>query len=103
MEEIKYSDEERWAIYVRLFRRKPVPAHLTLDAGLYVDIVQTLRDRGHERSFDPIRHMLDRKFGSDLTQERVVDGLQVLYERQPDRWDAPLAGIEPPRAWVCVF
>ena len=85
MEESKgYSDDERWAIYVWLYRRKPFPTHFSCDDALYVDIVKTLRDMGHERSFDPIRHMLDRQFGSDLTQERVLDELRVLYERRPD-------------------
>ena len=96
MEETKYSDDERWAIYVWLFRRKPFPAHLSRDEALYTDIVNTLRDMGHERSFDAIRHMLEREFGSDLTQERVVGELRVLYERQPENWLDALAGM-------CVF
>jgi hypothetical protein len=103
LEETKYSDDERWEIYVWLYRSTPFPGHLPLDAELYTDIVPTLRDTGHDQSFDAIRHMLDRQFGSDLTQERVVDELRVLYERQPDNWDTPLAGIEPPRVCVCVF
>jgi hypothetical protein len=78
MEDTKYSDEERWAIYTWLFRRTLFPAHLTLGAGLYADIVQTLRDMGYEWSFDAIRLMLDRRFGSDLPQERVPDELRVL-------------------------
>ncbi len=78
MEEMMYSDDERWAICVWLFRREPHPTYFPLDAEPYVDILQTLRDMGHERSLDPIRHMLDRQFGSDLTQERVLDELQVL-------------------------
>ena len=100
MEETKYSDDERWAILTWLSRRKPFPTHLPLDAELYADIVQTLRDMGHGRSFDAIRLMLDRQFGSDLTQERVLDELRVLYERQPDNWAAPLAGIVQPRVRV---
>ena len=97
MEETKYSDDERWAICVWLFCRKPFPTYFPLDAEPYADIVQTLADMGHERSSDAIRHMLDRQFGSNLTQERVLDELRALYERQPDNWAAPLAGIEPPR------
>ena len=94
MEESKgYSDDERWAIYVWLYRRKPFPTHLSSDEALYDDIVKTLRDMGHERSFDAIRHMLGRQFGSELTQERVVEELQVLYDRQPDNWLEPLAGM----------
>ncbi len=58
---------------------------------------------GHERSASAIRQMLDRQFGSDLMQEGVLDQLRVLYEQQPDHWDAALAGIEQPRVWVCVF
>ena len=63
MEETKYSDDERWAIYVWLFRRKPFPAHLSYDDALYIDIVNTLRGMDHERSPSGIRHMLEREFG----------------------------------------
>jgi hypothetical protein len=100
MEETKYSDDERWAIFTWLSRRKPFPTYFPLDAELYAEIVQALADMGHERSFAAIRQMLDRQFGSDLTQERVLDELRVLYERQPDNWDEPLAGIVQPRVWV---
>ncbi len=100
MEEMLYSDDERWAICVWLFRRKPFPTYFPLDAEPYADIVQTLADMGHVRSFAAIQRMLGRQFGSNLTQERVLDELRVLYERQPDNWDAPVAGIEPPRVWV---
>ena len=100
MEETKYSDDERWEIYTWLFRRKPFPPHLSRDDALYADIVQALTDMGHERSASGIRQMLEAHFESGLTQERVVDELRVLYERQPDNWDAPLAGIEPPGFFV---
>ena len=100
MEEKTYSDDERRAICVWLYHRKPFPNYLSRDDALYADIVQTLTDMGHERSAAAIRHMLDRQFGSSLTQERVLDELRALYERQPDNWAAPLAGIEPPRVWV---
>ncbi len=92
MEETKYPDDERWAICVWLYLRKPFPAHLPMDAGLYADIVQT-----------PCRLLLIwaasgalilfgrcwRRVLSDLTQERVVDELRVLDVRQPDDWAAP--------------
>jgi hypothetical protein len=100
MEEITYSDDERRAICVWLYHRKPFPTYFPVDAVLYAEIVQARADMGHERSFDAIRLMLDRQFGSNLTQERVLDELRALYERQPDNWTAPLAGIEPPRVWV---
>ena len=94
MEETKgYSDDERWAIYVWLFRRKQFPTHLSRDEALYDDIVKTLHDMDHERSASGIRQMLERQFGSELTQERVVEELQVLYDRQPDNWLEPLAGM----------
>ena len=94
MEESKgYSDDERWAIYVWLYRRKPFPTHFSCDDALYVDIVKTLHDMDHERSASGIRQMLERQFGSDLTQDRVVEDLQVLYGRQPDNWLEPLAGM----------
>ena len=86
-----------------LFRRKPFPTHLSRDEVLYADIVQILTDMCHERTFDAIRQMLERQFGSGLTQERVVDELRVLYERQPDNWDASLAGIEPIRFAFVYF
>ena len=92
MEETKYSDDERWAIYVWLFRRKPFPAHLSYDDALYIDIVNTLRGMDHERSPSGIPHMLERQFRSDLTQERVVRELRVLYERQSEKWTVALAG-----------
>jgi hypothetical protein len=38
-----------------------LPAHLPVDAEIYADIVLSLTDMGHERSFDAIRHMLDRQ------------------------------------------
>ena len=96
MEETKYSDDERWAIFTWLSRRKPFPTYFPLDAELYAELVQALADMGHERSFDAIRQMLEAHFGSDLTKERVLDELRVLYERQPDNWAAPLAGIVQP-------
>ena len=94
MEETKgYSDDERWAIYVWLFRRKPFPTHLSRDEALYAGIVKTLTDMGHERSVDGVRQMLVAHFGSGLTQERVLEELQVLYDRQPINWLEPLAGM----------
>ena len=110
MEEKKYSDDERWAINTWLFRRKPFPTHLSRDDALYDDIVKSLHDMGHERSASGIRHMLERQFGSELTQERVVEKLRVLYERQPDNWFEPLDGMTMPRVrgyrkvlCVCVY
>ena len=100
MEEAKYSDDERRAICVWLYHRKPFPTYFSWDDALYADILQTLTDMGHERSASGIRQLLEAHFGSDLTQERVVDELRVLYERQPDNWAAPLAGIVQPRVWV---
>ena len=93
MEEKKYSDEEHWAINLWLYRRKPFPTHLSCVDALYDDIVKTLHDMDHERSASGIRHMLERQFGSDLTQDRVVEELQVLYDRQPINWLEPLAGM----------
>jgi hypothetical protein len=67
-----------------------------VDAELYAEVVQALADMGHERSSDDIRHMLEAHFESDLTKERVLDELRVVYERRPDNWAAPLAGIVQP-------
>ena len=49
MEEITYSDDERRAICVWLYHRKPFPTYFSWDDALYADILQTLTDMGHER------------------------------------------------------
>ena len=48
--------------------------------------IVTLRDRGYTRTWDGIRHMLERVFGADATRESLDAAIAEVYARQKINW-----------------
>ena len=90
MEEAKattpYDDQELRCIYSWMLFRKPFPNSFPKEAELYEEIIVTLRDRGYTRTWDGIRHMLERKFGADATRESLDAAIAEVYARQKINW-----------------
>ena len=90
MEEAKattpYDDQELRCIYSWMLFRKPFPNSFPQEAALYEEVIVTLRDRGYTRTWDGIRHMLERVFGADATRESLDAAIAEVYARQKINW-----------------
>ena len=110
MEEAKaptpYDDQELRCIYSWMLFRKPFPNSFPQEAALYEEVIVTLRDRGYTRTWDGIRHMLERVFGADATRESLDAAIAAPAQNRTARENWPKESprthaTAAPHCWLC--